>query len=89
VVGLRTRGPVDNDMPVYTLRDYNLHWRVAGVQDQEIFSRGEARLPTHAPGTAWATRVEWPRPPMDCVFTLRIIRPTGFTVAERFYGYAF
>jgi beta-glucuronidase len=85
VVTLRTRGPVDRDMPVYTLRAYKLHWQVAARNDHGILSQGTRALPILAPGTTWSTQLEWPMPIEDYILTLSIIRPTGFTVLERSY----
>lgn len=85
VVVLRIRGPVDNDMPAYTVREYRLHWMVVGAQDQKLLSQGHLLLPTLTPGTIWSTQVEWPEPTEEYVVTLRIIRPTGLIVIERSY----
>jgi beta-galactosidase/beta-glucuronidase len=85
VVVLRTRGPVDNDMPAYTVRGYRLHWMVVGAQDQKLLSQGNLLLPTLSTGTTWSTRVEWPVPAEEYVVTLRVIRPTGLIVTERSY----
>jgi hypothetical protein len=85
VVVLRARGPIERDMPAYTLRGYRLHWTVAGKEDGRIVSEGELALPMLAPGTTWSTRVEWPVPTQDYLLTFRLLRPAGFMVLERVY----
>jgi len=82
---LRTRGPIDSDMPVYTLRQYRLHWSVTGVEGQPLLARGALSLPTLGPGTTWSTRITWPMPTVISSLTLRIVRPTGFIVLARAY----
>jgi beta-glucuronidase len=84
-VVLRTRGPVDSDMPVYTLREYRLHWLVMNREKQTLLAHGDLLLPTLEPGATWSTRIAWPMPTTAYILTLRIIRPTGFTVVERSY----
>ena len=85
VVVLRARGPIERDMPAYTLRGYRLHWTVAGKKDGRIVSEGELALPMLAPGTTWSARVEWPVPTQDYLLTFRLLRPAGFMVLERVY----
>jgi hypothetical protein len=85
VVVFRTRGPVDNDMPAYTVWGYMLYWTVVGARDQTLLSQGNLSLPVLTPGATWSTRVEWPGPTEDYIVTLRVIRPTGLTVLERSY----
>jgi len=58
-VALRTRGPLEEDMPAYTLREYNLHWAVTSPDGKETFSEGGIPLPTLAPATTWSGEVEW------------------------------
>jgi beta-glucuronidase len=84
-IALRARGPVDRDMPVYTLRGYRLAWVIASAKTSDILSQGDQPIPTLAPGATWPTRVEWPSPTTDALCTLKIIRPTGFTVLESTY----
>jgi hypothetical protein len=85
VVVLRTRGPIERDLPAYTLRQYMLHWVVTGIQDQQMLSQGALSLPTLAPGTLWSARLQWPAPVEDAVLTFKITRPTGFIVLEGTY----
>lgn len=85
-VGLHTRGPVEEDMPAYTLRGYTLHWAVTSSDGEETFSDGDLSLPTLAPGSQWSGEVEWVVPQADYVLTLSVIRPTGFSVIEQSYN---
>lgn len=85
-VVLHTRGPVDVDMPAYTLRGYSLHWVVTSPDGVTEFSVGEVALPTLTPGRAWSGDVKWAVPQADYVLTVSIVRPTGFTVLERSYN---
>jgi hypothetical protein len=84
-VALRTRGPVNSDMPAYTICEYRLHWMVTGVATQEILAQGKLVSLALAPGTTWSARIEWPKPTEDYVLSLRVIRPIGSTVLERSY----
>lgn len=82
-VTLRTRGPIDVDMPAYTLRGYRLHWAVTSAHGSETFAEGDLPLPTLAPGTVWSGDLAWAPPGQAHVLALSIIRPTGFPVLER------
>jgi len=84
-VTLRTRGPVEADMPAYTLRGYTFHWVVTSPDGEIGFSQGDLALPTLAPGTNWSGQVEWQTPASDYRLTISVVRPTGFTVIERTY----
>ncbi|HSR30756.1 MAG TPA: glycoside hydrolase family 2 TIM barrel-domain containing protein [Anaerolineae bacterium] len=84
-VALRTRGPIEEDMPVYTLRGYSLHWAVMSPISEEIFAEGDLVLPTLEPGADWVGKVEWSDPGKEHMLVVGIVRPTGFTVLERRY----
>jgi beta-galactosidase/beta-glucuronidase len=84
-VSLRARGPVEADMPVYTLRGYALHWAVMSPDGNETFSEGDIPLPTLAPAETWSGDVTWDMPDADYVITLSVVRPTGFSVIDRTY----
>jgi beta-galactosidase/beta-glucuronidase len=84
-VALRTRGPVETDMPAYTLRGYKLHWAVTSPEGGTAFSEGDIALPTLEPGSAWSGQVEWAVPAAEYVLTVSVVRPTGFTAIERSY----
>jgi beta-glucuronidase len=82
-VSLHTRGPVDVDMPAYTLRGYTLHWAVTSPKGDKTFSSGDISLPVLAPGSKWSGEITWTVPAEDYVITISIVRPTGFSVTEQ------
>ena len=84
-VHLRTRGPLLEEMPVYTLRGYTLHWAVSSREEGEVFSSGDVPLPTLSPGTHWSGELTWDAPRADYILTLSIVRSTGFPVIECSY----
>jgi hypothetical protein len=84
-VRLHARGPVEQELPAYTLRGYTLHWAVTSAQQDETYSEGELSLPVLAPGEAWSGEVEWTAPTVEVVLVLSIVRPTGFPVLEHAY----
>lgn len=84
-VALHTRGPVDVDMPSYTIRGYSLHWAVTSLDSSTKFSEGDIHLPTLAPASQWSGEIEFTAPTEEYIITLSIIRPTGYRVAERTY----
>ena len=84
-VALHTRGPVDVDMPSYTLRGYSLHWAVTTPDGSTMFSEGDISLPTLAPASQWSGEIEFTTSTEEYIITLSIVRPTGYSVAERSY----
>jgi hypothetical protein len=72
-------------VPAYTLRGYSLHWAVTSPEGGAVFSEGELALPTLEPGSEWSGQAEWAVPEAEYVFSVSIVRPTGFTVIERSY----
>jgi beta-glucuronidase len=82
---LRARGPVDRDLPAYTLQGYCLAWTVAAPEGQRVFAHGVIALPTLAPDTTWSGAIEWTAPRADSQLILRLLRPTGFAVLEHTY----
>jgi Glycosyl hydrolases family 2, TIM barrel domain/Glycosyl hydrolases family 2, sugar binding domain/Glycosyl hydrolases family 2 len=84
-VVLRARGPVERDLPAYTLRDYRLAWAVAAPGGQPVFAQGVLPLPTLPPGTTWSGALEWAVPAADYRLTLRLLRPTGVAAVEHTY----
>ena len=84
-VTLRARGPVDRDLPAYTLQGYYLAWTVVAREGQRVFAHGVIAVPTLAPGKTWSGAIEWTAPPADSQLTLRLLRPTGFAVLEHTY----
>ena len=82
-VALHTRGPVDVDMPAYTLRGYNLHWAVTSPDGKTNFSTGDTPLPlTLAPGSKWRGDIVVMVPADEYIITVSIVRPTGYNVIE-------
>jgi len=81
-VNLHTRGPVDVDMPAYTLRDYSLHWALTSPDSSKKFSEGKVYLPTLAPASQWSGNIMFDLPAEKYILTLRIMRPTGYSVIE-------
>ncbi|HEX7540693.1 MAG TPA: glycoside hydrolase family 2 TIM barrel-domain containing protein [Anaerolineales bacterium] len=84
-VMLHTRGPVDVDMPAYTLRGYTLHWAVTSPDGSTKFSEGDVSLLTLAPASQWSGDILLTVPAADYIATVSIIRPTGFSVTEASY----
>jgi beta-glucuronidase len=84
-VVLRTRGPIEEDLPAYTLRGYSLQWTVTSADSREMFAEGDLAMPTLEPGASWEGEVEWSDPGEEYLLTLSIVRPTGFAVLERTY----
>jgi hypothetical protein len=84
-ITLRARGPVDEDIPAYTLREYRLCWEVARREDGKVAAEGALVLPTLEPGARWLGEVAWDEPGDEVVFTLSVARPLGHTVVERSY----
>ena len=85
-VTLHTRGPIEVDMPVYTLRGYTLHWAVTSPDGSTKFSEGGVSLPTLAPASQWSGEIPLIVPAADYIVTVSIIRPTGFNVTEHSYN---
>ncbi|HEX7394428.1 MAG TPA: glycoside hydrolase family 2 TIM barrel-domain containing protein [Anaerolineaceae bacterium] len=82
-VTVHTRGPVEVEMPAYTLRGYTLHWAVTSSDSSKKFSEGDVSLPTLAPAAKWSGDMPLTIPAADYIVTVSIIRPTGFPVTER------
>ena len=83
---LHTRGPIETDMPVYTLRGYSLHWEVTSLDGNQRYSEGIISLPSLAPASKWSGEVIFTVAPSDYVVNISIIRPTGFSVINRTYN---
>jgi hypothetical protein len=84
-VVLRARGPVERDLPAYTLQGYQLAWTVTASDGQSVFAQGVLPLPTLPPGATWSGPIVWTAPKADYQLTLRLRRPTGFAVLEHTY----
>lgn len=85
-VALHTRGPVEVDMPAYTLRNYSIHWALTSPEGGTTFSQGDVSLPTLAPASQWSGGFEFSVPAQEYLIKVTIIRPTGYTVIERSYN---
>ncbi|MGE5528799.1 MAG: glycoside hydrolase family 2 protein [Patescibacteria group bacterium] len=78
---LHARGPVEREMPAYTLRGYRLRWTVLDANGGE-FCSGTRVLPTLAPGAVW--RYAWDyEAPSGHSLVVEILRPTGFPILTR------
>ena len=84
-VNLHTRGPIDVDMPAYTLRDYSFHWALTSPNGSQLFSEGDIDLPTLAPASQWSGNIVFNIPTEKYIITLRVMRPTGYSVTEHSY----
>jgi beta-galactosidase/beta-glucuronidase len=82
-ISLHTRGPIDGDMPVYTLRGYTLHWEVTSLDSKTMFSQGDVSLPTLAPTTPWTGEFKFSVPSQAYGIAVSIFRPTGFSITNR------
>jgi hypothetical protein len=81
-ITLRTRGPLESDMPAYTLRGYRLSWMAASADQKVVFSQGEIALPELTPASTWSGELAWTDPTGIAVLTVSVIRPVGFAVLE-------
>jgi len=84
-VTLHTRGPIDVDMPAYTLRGYTLHWAVTSPDGSTKFSEGNVSLPNLVPTSQWSGEMLLAIPAADYIVTVSVIRPTGFSATEHSY----
>jgi len=80
---VRSRGPVEREMPAYTLGDYTLRWQVLR-RGGEALQEGAVAMPVLAPGESWEGAFTW-TVPADSAFDVRlsILRPTGFACLEK------
>jgi beta-galactosidase/beta-glucuronidase len=85
-VNLHTRGPVDVDMPAYTLRDYSLHWALTSPGGSTNFAQGYVPLPTLTPASKWSGEFEFTVPAQEYIIKVSIIRSTGYSVIECSYS---
>ncbi|HEY2982170.1 MAG TPA: hypothetical protein VGJ22_13380, partial [Anaerolineales bacterium] len=85
-VSLHTRGPIEADLPAYTLRGYTLHWVLISPDRRIKFSEGDVLLPVLVPGSVWSAEIEWAAPDEEYALMLSIVRPTGSAVIEKLYN---
>jgi beta-glucuronidase len=84
-VTLRVRGPLERDLPAYTLQGYRLAWTVTAPDGRRVFAQGVVALPTLPPVATWSGAVEWAAVQADCWLTLQLLRPTGSAAFEHTY----
>jgi beta-galactosidase/beta-glucuronidase len=84
-VELYTRGPIEEDMPVYTLREYTLSWEILSQESANVLSTGEIVLPEFAPATSWKKNIKFMVPDTDYEIVIKIFRPNGFPAWEQNY----
>ena len=82
-IELKTHGPLEENMPVCMLREYQLHWEVTSRAVGQILSEGIVDLPTLTPAETWVGMPETPPLRDGSVITLKVVRPTGFSVWEQ------
>ncbi len=83
-ITIRSRGPVGEQMPAYTLEGYSLQWQVLAGDQQTVLQSGAVAIPTLAPGETLETSIQW-TVPENSLFSLHlsIVRPTGFVSLEK------
>ncbi len=83
-VTIWSRGPVETEMPAYTLRGYTLRWQVLNSPGAQVLQQGEIALPVLEPDSTWNGEFSWTAPENPS-FTLRlsIVRPNGFVSLEK------
>ena len=82
---LRARGPVEVDLPAYTLRGYRLRWVVKSQDGSQVYAQGEIELPVLAPGATWSGEFSWSVAAENYLIALTAIRPTGSSVFDYIY----
>ena len=85
-IQVRSRGPVEEDMPVYTLRSYQLKWEILLQEGSEAWMEDVLLMPDLPPGTAWSGEFSWIDPGEDFLVKISILRPLGFAVFEGIYN---
>ncbi len=82
-ISLHARGPVQLEMPVYTLRGYSLRWTVKPHNSAETFAEGAIDLPNLAPGEHWLGEITWEAFSEDAVLMISMVRHTGFEILHQ------
>jgi beta-glucuronidase len=85
-VSFHTRGPIEVDMPAYTLRGYILKLAVTSPDEITIFSEEDVSLPTLTPGSQWSGEILVTVPATEYILTVSIVRPIGFSVTDCSYN---
>jgi beta-galactosidase/beta-glucuronidase len=86
-ITLHARGPVEVEMPAYTLDGYLLNWVVAPAEGHGIYAEGEIELPRLLPGDSWTDEITWEANCGDCVLIVSIVRHTGFEVLTQMFEF--
>lgn len=84
-VKLHTRGPLEIDLPAYTLRNYRIAWEFLSPAGKPLNLRGEVHLPVLLPGTFYHLNIEVPSWVKKNKLHISVIRPTGFIVIDQCY----
>ncbi|MBE3036430.1 MAG: beta galactosidase jelly roll domain-containing protein [Candidatus Atribacteria bacterium] len=83
-VTLRVRGPVQSDMPSYSIEGYALHWEVMDLAQEMSYSKGDVQIPGLVPAQDWIGVIDWVVPKNDSfLLKLIVIRSTGFECIEK------
>lgn len=59
-VAIRSRGPIETEMPAYTLEGYTLHWEL--LEGKLLLTGGDLEIPTLQPGESWRGSLTWTVP---------------------------
>jgi beta-galactosidase/beta-glucuronidase len=82
---IRSRGPVEESMPAYTLRGYQLKCEILLQEGSKVWMEAFHLLPDLPPGTAWSGEFSWTDPGEDYLVKISILRPLGFSIFKGFY----
>ena len=82
-VKLHTRGPIEVELPAYTLRNYRIAWEFLSPAGKPLNPPGEAHLPMLPPGTSYELNIEGPKGIKKSTLHISVIRPTGFIVIDQ------
>ena len=79
-IRIETRS-LENDLPAYTLRNYQLVW-IAYNDFEQPMGTGKMELPNLPPGTVHTAEITWPTfKPLKKIY-VEVFRPTGFSVLD-------
>lgn len=79
-VAIETR-LLENDLPAYTLREYDLIW-IAYNQYGQPLGSGRRHLPDLPPGMKVTEDVAWPKFKLLTRIWVEVVRPTGYSVLD-------
>lgn len=86
-IALRRRGPIEVDLPVYTLCNYRINWELMSSTGKSPNKRGEAELPVLPSGINYDLCIDVPWLVERCKLHIAVFRPTGFVVSYRDFFY--